>query len=322
MYVRRAIGFVEESLAIGILLAVGGLWYFLRGPRALLVIGASIPISLFFASSRCSCSGRTLNVVSLAGLAFSTGIVIDAALIVQGNVLRFLQQGRDAWSATVEGAAEVLPALLASMLTSVAIFLPILFMEGLEGQLFKDLAITMSVSHAASLLVAMTVIPAANRWALARGMPADQHAHWWRAMTGVRNAADRQARGAARLDRRHHRRRALLVIWLLAPKVDYLPVAQTDLIWNNMRLPPGGNIETARAEMAPVVIERLRPYLEGTKQPKVKYYNFSAWGGPGGDGGRVPRGSARHPVKWCGCCAKRSWSASRTRRCTCSAVRC
>ena len=54
------------------------------------------------------------------------------------------------------------------------------------------------------------------------------------------------------------------------------------MIWNNIRLPPGGNIETARAELAPVVIERLRPYLEGTKQPKVKYYNFSAWGGFGG----------------------------------------
>jgi multidrug efflux pump subunit AcrB len=281
VYVRRAIGFVEESLAIGILLAVGGLWYFLRGPRALLVIGASIPISLFFAVITMHLLGRTLNVVSLAGLAFSTGIVIDAALIVQGNILRFVQEGRDPWQATIDGADEVLPALLASMLTSVAIFLPILFMEGLEGQLFKDLAITMSVSHAASLLVAMTVIPAANRWALARGIPADQHLHWWRWMADF----------AMRLTDRHPARLAwiagittgsVLVIWLLAPKVDYLPVAQTDMIWNNIRLPPGGNIETARAELAPVVIERLRPYLEGTKQPKVKYYNFSAWGGFGG----------------------------------------
>jgi multidrug efflux pump subunit AcrB len=281
VYVRRAIGFVEESLGVGILLAVGGLWYFLRGPRALLVIGASIPISLFFAVITMHLLGRTLNVVSLAGLAFSTGIVIDAALIVQGNVLRFLQEGKTAWTATVEGAMEVMPALLASMLTSIAIFLPILFMEGLEGQLFKDLAITMSVSHAASLLVAMTVIPAANRWALAKGIPADQHAHWWHGMTTF----------AMRLTERPTARLAwigcitggaLLVIWLLAPKVDYLPVAQTDMIWNNMRLPPGGNIETARAELAPVVIGRLKPYLEGTRQPKVKYYNFSAWGGFGG----------------------------------------
>ncbi len=281
VYVRRAIGFVEESLAIGILLAVGGLWYFLRGPRALLVIAASIPISLFFAVITMQLLGRTLNVVSLAGLAFSTGIVVDAALIVQGNVLRYMEQGRTAWDATVEGATEVLPALLASMLTSIAIFLPILFMEGLEGQLFKDLAITMSVSHAASLLVAMTVIPAANRWALARGVPSDQHAHWWRAMAAfamrLTDSASARIGWIAGITAA-----SVLVIVLLSPQVDYLPVAQTDLIWNNIRLPPGGNIETARAELAPVVIERLRPYLEGEKQPKVKYYNFSAFGGQGG----------------------------------------
>ena len=82
----------QESLAIGILLAVGGLWYFLRGPRALLVIGLSIPLSLFFAVITLHLLGRTLNVVSLAGLAFSTGIVIDAALIAQGNVLRYVQR--------------------------------------------------------------------------------------------------------------------------------------------------------------------------------------------------------------------------------------
>jgi multidrug efflux pump subunit AcrB len=281
VYVRRAIGFVEESLAIGILLAVGGLWYFLRGPRALLVIGASIPISLFFAVITLHALGRTLNVVSLAGLAFSTGIVVDAALIVQGNVLRFMQEGRDAWHATIEGAAEVMPALVASMLTSVAIFLPILFMEGLEGQLFKDLAITMSVSHAASLLVAATVIPAANRWALAKGVPADQHLHWWHAMAAF--AMRLTERPAARLGWIAGITGAsVLVVLVLAPKFDYLPVAQTDMIWNNFRLPPGGNIETARREMAPVVIERLKPHLDGTKQPAVKYYNFSAWGGFGG----------------------------------------
>ena len=288
VYVRRAIGFVQESLAIGILLAVGGLWYFLRGPRALLVIGASIPISLFFAVLTLQLLGRTLNVVSLAGLAFSTGIVIDAALIVQGNVLRFMQEGRDAWTATLDGASEVMPALVASMLTSVAIFLPILFMEGLEGQLFKDLAITMSVSHAASLLVAMTVIPAANRWALARGIPADQHQHWWRAMTQF--AMRLTDRPAARLGWiAGISGTSVLAVVLLAPQVDYLPVAQTDLIWNNFRLPPGGNNETARREFAPVVIERLRPHLEGTKEPAIKYYNLSAWGGFGGTAVIYPR---------------------------------
>ncbi|MFP5305259.1 MAG: efflux RND transporter permease subunit, partial [Gammaproteobacteria bacterium] len=281
VYVKRAISFVQESLVIGILLAVIGLWYFLRGPRALAVLGLSIPLSLFFAVITLSLLGRTLNVISLAGLAFSTGIVIDAALIVQGNIIRFVQDGHKPWDATLEGTREVMPALFASMLTSIAIFLPILFMEGIEGQLFQDLAITMSVSHAASLLVAMTVIPAANRWALARGMPADQHQHWWSAMTAA----------AMRVTDRAAVRTALIAVLVggaaafalaLVPKVDYLPVAQTDLIWNNFRLPPGGNLATVRDEFAPKVIERLRPHLEGTKHPAVKYYNLSSWAGQWG----------------------------------------
>lgn len=281
VYVKRAISFVQESLVLGVLLAVGALWYFLRGPRALLVLAASIPVSLFFAVITLHLLHRTLNVISLAGLAFSTGIVIDAALIVQGNILRYVQEGRDPLDATLTGSQEVLPALLASMLTSVAIFLPVLFMEGLEGQLFRDLAITMSVSHAASLLVAMTVIPAANRWALARRIPQDEHAHWWHAMTGIAMRAT--ASPAARVGWI-----AGLVggsvafILLMAPKVDYLPVAQTDLIWNVFSLPPGGNIETLREEFAPLLIERLKPHLEGTKQPAVKYYNLSAFGGNNG----------------------------------------
>ena len=242
------------------------------------MIGLSIPLSLFFAVITLHLLGRTLNVVSLAGL-FSTGIVIDAALIAQGNVLRYVQLGHPPMKATLEGTAEVMPALLASMLTSVAIFLPILFMEGLEGAL-QGPAITMSVSHAASLLVAMTLIPAANCWALAKGIPADQHQHWWTATTAF----------AMRLTDTPRARWAWIggltaasvtIVLLLAPRVDHLPVAQTDLIWNNFRPPPGGNLETARDEFAPVVIERLRPYLEGTKEPAIKYYNFSAFEGFG-----------------------------------------
>jgi len=281
VYVKRAISFVQESLIVGIFLAVGALWYFLRGGRALLVIAATIPLSLAVAVLVLHLVGRSLNVISLAGLAFSTGIVTDAALIVQGNVIRYLQSGESPLRATLHGAGEVIPALIASMLTSVAIFLPVLFMSGVEGQLFKDLAITMSVSHAASLLVAATVIPAANRWALATTIPADPHAQWWRAM----------ARFAMRLTDHSSGRMAwiatlvagaVLVTVYAAPKVDYLPVAQTDLIWVNFRLPPGGNLETLRQEFAPVVIGRLKPYLEGQKEPAIKYYNFSAF--PGGFG--------------------------------------
>ena len=292
VYVRRAIGFVEESLAIGILLAVGGLWYFLRGPRALLVIGASIPISLFFAVITMHLLGRTLNVVSLAGLAFSTGIVIDAALIVQGNVLRFMEQGKDAWSATVEGASEVLPALLASMLTSVAIFLPILFMEGLEGQLFKDLAITMSVSHAASLLVAMTVIPAANRWALAHGVPSRPARALVAGDDPVRDAPDGPARRAVRLDRRHHggeparHRPAVAAGGLPAGRADRHDLEQLPAAAGRQHR-DGARRNGTRRDRAPAAVPRGHQAAEGEVLQLLRL------GRRGRHCGRVPGRSAR-----------------------------
>jgi multidrug efflux pump subunit AcrB len=278
IYIQRAISFVQESLAIGIGLVVLGLWYFLRGPRALLVIGLSIPMSLFFAVVTLQLLGHSLNVISLAGLAFSTGIVIDAALIVQGNIIRYFQQGMSGATATLEGAQEVIPALVASMLTSVAIFLPVLFMQGLEGQLFADLAITMSVSHAASLLVAMTLIPAANRWALASTIPADKHQHWWAGMAAagmkVTDAPALRGGWIAVLVAG-----SLVFCWAMVPKIDYLPRVQTDLIWTNFSMPAGGNLPTVEHEIAQTVIARARPYLEGEKEPRIRGYNLSSWNG-------------------------------------------
>ncbi len=273
VYVRRAIGFVRDSLIVGVLLAIGGLWYFLRGPRALTVIAATIPLSLAFAVITLHLLGRTLNVISLAGLAFSTGIVTDAALIVQGNIIRYVQAGRGGRNATSEGASEVIPALFASMLTSIAIFLPVLFMKGVEGQLFADLAITMAVAHAGSLLVAATVIPAANRWALARTIPADQHKHWWSNMAGL----------AMRLTDTPFQRSAwigalvggsVLFCCLLVPKVDYLPVAPTDNLQAPFLVAAGSNIRTIRDELGKTIVARLKPHMRDGKQPEVKYYNL------------------------------------------------
>ncbi len=273
IYIRRAIGFVRESLLVGILLAVGGLWYFLRGPRALAVIAFTIPLSLAVAVIALHILGRTLNVISLAGLAFSTGIVTDAALIVQGNIIRFFQAGRSGKQATAEGAAEVMPALFASMLTSVAIFLPVLFMRGVEGQLFADLAITMAVAHAASLLVATTVIPAANRWALARAIPADQHRHWWKKMAQWAMAASDTA-WLRRLWITGLIGGSLCFCMLLAPKVDYLPVAPADNLFGTLVPTAGTSLGNMRDEMAATIIKRLEPYMSGAKQPQVKYYNL------------------------------------------------
>jgi multidrug efflux pump subunit AcrB len=154
----------------------------------------------------------------------------------------------------------------------------VLFMEGLEGQLFSDLAITMSVSHAASLLVAMTLIPAANRWALARSMPVDQHQRWWSGMAaaGMRltdSSRLRQAWIAGLVGG------SLVFSWALLPRIDYLPRVQTDLIWTNFTMPAGGSLPTVEHEIAQTVVARARPYLEGEKSPGIHGYNLSSWNG-------------------------------------------
>ena len=232
IYIRRAISMVQGSLAIGILLAVGGLWFFLRGMRATLVVALAIPISIAAALICLRLTGRSLNVVSLAGLAFAVGMVLDAAIIVQENIVRLFQKGRNDGQAALEGTLQVAPALFASTLTSVAIFIPVLFMPGLEGQLFADLAIAMSVALTASLLVALTIIPMTARYALRHGLPQDRHAHWWRGIT----------RTAMKLTDRAWARGAwiaglvggsLAFTVVMAPKFDYLPVAQTCLLYTS-----------------------------------------------------------------------------------------
>ena len=152
---------------------MGGLWFFLRGMRATLVVALAIPISVAVALISLRLTGRSLNVVSLAGIAFAVGMVLDAAIIVQENIVRRFQAGEKGEKAALEGTTQVAPALFASTLTSVAIFIPVLFMPGLEGQLFADLAIAMSVALTASLVVALTIIPMSARLALAHGLPVD-----------------------------------------------------------------------------------------------------------------------------------------------------
>ena len=106
------------------------------------MIALTIPFSLLSSLLVLNLFGRSLNVVSLAGLAFAVGLVLDAAIIVQENIVRLRQDGMPAEQAAREGPSQVVGALFASTITSIAIFLPILFMKGLEGQLFADLALT------------------------------------------------------------------------------------------------------------------------------------------------------------------------------------
>src|SRR5690606_18615666 len=158
VYARRALGLLQGNLLLGIALSLGILWYFLRDRRSTLVTATIVPVSLLGALVAMQLLGMNLNAISLAGLAFAVGLVMDAGIIVQENILRFRQEGEAPQRAVLHGADQVKGALFAATMTTVAVFVPVLFLEGVEGQLFRDLSLTMSAAVIASMLAALTVI--------------------------------------------------------------------------------------------------------------------------------------------------------------------
>jgi HAE1 family hydrophobic/amphiphilic exporter-1 len=158
-FIEQSIKEVRDSAILGGILAIGVLFFFLRDIRSTAIIATSIPLSVvatFLLMYRLNIS---LNVMSLGGLTLGIGMLVDNSIVVLESVFRKKKQGMPLARAAVEGTDEVGAAVAASTLTSVAVFLPIVFVEGIAGQLFRDQAVTVSVSLLASLAVALTLIP-------------------------------------------------------------------------------------------------------------------------------------------------------------------
>lgn len=158
-YIDRSIAQLQENVIFCALLAVSVLVFFLPNWRAVLTIAVTIPIAFIFTFVFLWAFGRTLNVVSLAGLTFAIGMLVDNAIVVLENIFRHRQMGKSAPRAALDGAGEVWGAVLASTLTTVAVFVPILMIEEEAGQIFGDIALAIAVSVTLSLAVSMTVIP-------------------------------------------------------------------------------------------------------------------------------------------------------------------
>ncbi|MEK9724141.1 MAG: efflux RND transporter permease subunit, partial [Rhodospirillaceae bacterium] len=164
VYIDSSIDLVQQNIVFGGILAATMLLIFLRSGGATLVVSLAIPVSVIGAFVAMAAMGRSINVISLAGIAFAVGMVVDAAIVVLENIYRFRERGLSRREAAYKGAAQVWSAVLVSALTTVMVFIPILVMELEVGQLFRDIAVALSVSVLLSLLVAVTVIPAlANR---------------------------------------------------------------------------------------------------------------------------------------------------------------
>ena len=133
---------------------------FLKDLRPTLVIACSIPVSLITAIACMYFSGVTLNIISLSGLALGVGMLVDNSIVVIENIYRLRSEGKSMRAAAIEGAGEVANAIMASTLTTVCVFLPIVFTEGITRQLFVDMGLTIAYSLLASLVIALTVVPA------------------------------------------------------------------------------------------------------------------------------------------------------------------
>ena len=298
-YIHSAIALVTQNIWVGGLLAALILLLFLRSPWATLVISLAIPVSVIGSFVAMAALGRSINVISLAGIAFAVGMVVDAAIVVLENIYRLKEQGKPIRQAAYEGASQVWGAILVSALTTVMVFIPILVLELEVGQLFRDIAVAISVSVILSLLVAVTLIPALANWLLptrrasrssrrrrrpAAAAPADEtgqapaSAPFRLPLPGI----DHFARLFAWLILKFtelvvsYRILAFLVAvtvcggtafatWKLLPKLEYLPTGNRNLVIALSLPPPGYNLDTV-TEIARSVEAELRPYLapEGT----------------------------------------------------------
>ena len=159
IYIDRAIHSVQEHAMIGGLLVIAIIFLFLRDLKSTLIICTSIPISVIGTFALLYFGGYTLNTLTFGGLALGIGMIVDAAIVVLENTYRHLEMGKDRVTAAIDGSEEVWSAILASTLTHIAVFVPMLFLTGVSSIMFGQLAAVVSFSLAMSLLVAVTIVP-------------------------------------------------------------------------------------------------------------------------------------------------------------------
>ncbi len=179
-YIKRAINNVSSSALYGGLLAVLVLLFFLTNIRSTLVIAVSIPISVIATFALIYFGGFTLNVMTLGGLALGVGMLVDNSIVVLENIYRLQESGIPPIKAAANGTQEVTAAIIASTLTTVAVFMPMVFIRGMTGIMFKQLAYVVSFSLLCSLLVALTLVPMLSSRILRHTQPANPRPKSWK----------------------------------------------------------------------------------------------------------------------------------------------
>ncbi len=296
VFISRSIAGVQAAARDGAILVVLIIFVFLRNLRSTLIISASIPISVIGTFALLYFGGFTLNTMTFGGLALGIGMIVDASIVVLENTFRHMEMGKSRLQAAMDGAIEVGPAILASTLTHMAVFVPLLFLTGVSSIMFKQLSVVVIFSLAMSLFVAVTLVPVLCSKLLRLPVPADQR-------TGVTGRVfSWSERAMDRLDEQYrrflhvaldHRPTVLMVgagLFVLAlvllPRVGFELMPQTDEgeVSVDLELPVGTRIE--RTEAAIIRMEQLI-----TQAVPESEMLISNGGGGGFMGGSTHRGS-------------------------------
>ncbi len=275
-YVYSSIALVRNNLLIGSLLAVTILFLFLRAGSTTLLIGVAIPISIMGTFIALWALDRNVNIISLAGMTFAAGMLVDNSIVVLENIYRHRESGKPLFQAAYDGTTEVWGAVLASTLTTIAVFVPIVFVDEQAGQLFRDIAIAISAGVGLSLLVSITVIPCLSARILRTGNRGPGRDRASSHPENVRPATPRTGVGALTghfiywicgsvLGRLGivvgFTAFAIGMTWLLLPKAEYLPSGNRNLIIGVVLPPPGYNTEKF-VRLGESIESVLTPYWE------------------------------------------------------------
>lgn len=256
IYVDSALNLVQKNILLGGAFTVIVLLMFLRDVRTTVIVALAIPVSIIGTFLMLGLMGRSLNVISLAGMAFAVGMLVDNAVVVLENIFRHYQQGASPVSAALQGTKEVWGAALASTLTTLAVFIPTLFVQEEAGQLFRDIALAISCGVGLSLIVSVSVIPtAACRLLQKRTATTQSSARSLRVpvvdWVGTRFLDVVVAINARLLRSRLLRLGAvsaflagsLILTYLLLPPIEYLPKGNRNLISGSFYPPPGYSVD-------------------------------------------------------------------------------
>jgi len=295
-YIYSAINLVKKNIILGGSLAVAVLLLFLRNFASTVIVSVSIPVSAIGTFLVMMLFGRNINVVSLAGLSFAIGMLVDNSIVVFENIFRHREMGKTRLKAAYDGAVEVWGAVLASTLTTVAVFLPIVFVQEEAGQLFRDIAIAISSAVILSLIVSITVIPTLSGIILGKVKRKKARKTRWSIFTFAGAFVAGISRFVYWMCGRISARLAVVAamtlisvgfVIFLMPKTEYLPEGDREMLFGILLPPPGYNLGELE-KIAETIEEGILPLVEhdGNKSdlaeklnlPPVQNFFYVAWG--------------------------------------------